>query len=158
MTDNWVKALGIDYGKVRIGLATSDDLGMFAHPLLTISGKAEDQPEATIFNLIKERGIREVVIGLPLYSSGAESAMSREVVAFVARLREGLGDDFPIHQVDELGTTKSAREKLQQAGRKQKDQKAILDQAAAVEILQTWLDQRSNPLLPLDDFSEEEPY
>jgi putative holliday junction resolvase len=156
MADNWVKALGIDYGKARIGLATSDDLGMFAHPLCTISGKPGDQPEAAILKIVQERGIREIVIGLPLYSSGAESEMSREVRAFVGRLREILGSDFPIHWMDELMTTRTAREKLQQAGKKLKDQKAILDQAAAVEILQEWLNQRSHSLFPIEDFPEEE--
>ena len=139
-----VKALGIDYGKVRIGLATSDDLGMLAHPLKTISGKPEDSPVGVIVEIIEERGIRDLVIGIPFHSDGRESTMSREVVRFIALLREKLGEDFSIHEVDELMTTKIAREKLQQAGKKKQQVNGIVDQLAAVEILQDWLNRQAD--------------
>jgi putative Holliday junction resolvase len=142
MDDEWVKAMGIDYGKVRIGLATSDDLGMLAHPFQTIPGKPEDHPVETIVEIVRERGIKDLVIGMPDHSDGRESTISKEVRKFIARLRDALGEEFPIHEVDELRTTRTAREKLQQAGKKQKEMKGLLDQAAAMEILQDWLNRR----------------
>ncbi|MDF1754614.1 MAG: Holliday junction resolvase RuvX [Verrucomicrobiales bacterium] len=157
MAEEWVKALGIDYGTVRIGLATSDDIGMLAHPFQTISGKSEDNPAQVIHQIVKERGIKDIVIGLPLHSDGSESTMSKEVAKFVVKLRKELGENFPIHEVDELRTTRTAREKLQQAGKKEKEVKGILDQVAAAEILQDWLDQRAGSLLPdIDLFPEED--
>ena len=109
MSENeWVRALGIDYGTVRIGLATSDDLGMFAHPCQTISGKPEHNPVETIAKIIEERGIKEIVIGLPLHADGRESTMSKAVVKFIEQLHQKIGAEFTIRQVDELGSTKSA--------------------------------------------------
>jgi putative Holliday junction resolvase len=140
MTDEWIRVLGIDYGTVRIGLAVSDDLGMFAHPLKTISGKADDRPAEEIAGIVRERGIREIVIGLPLHADGRESTMSRAVLKFIEILRERLGDEIPIHQVDEWASSKTARHKIESSGRKKKDIEQILDQAAAMEILQGWLD------------------
>lgn len=142
MSDDWVKALGIDYGTVRIGLAVSDDLGLMAHPLKTVSGKKEDNPVESILEVIRDRSIDDIVIGLPLHSDGRESSMSRKVQNFVKQLRRELGTEFPIHLVDELRTTRHAHAKLIEAGRREKDIGAILDQAAAAEILQQWLDAR----------------
>jgi len=142
--------MGIDYGKVRIGLAVSDDLGLFAHPLQTISGKSQDHPVDVINRLIGDRGIRQLVVGMPLHASGDESRISREVRGFISALRESLGPDFPIHEMDELMTTRTAREKLIEAGTKKSRLPEILDQAAAVEILQSWLNQRLPPADPYD--------
>ncbi|MDF1816235.1 MAG: Holliday junction resolvase RuvX [Verrucomicrobiales bacterium] len=156
MTDNWVKALGIDYGKVRIGLAVSDDLGMLAHPLKTIPGNGETDPAELIAQVVNERGIKDLVIGMPYHSDGRESTISKEVSVFITKLKEKLGDNFPIHEVDELMTTKTAREKLRQAGRKQRETKGILDQAAAAEILQDWLNRRADSAFPEIDLYPDE--
>lgn len=157
MSDEWVKALGIDYGTVRIGLAVSDDIGMLAHPLKTISGKPEDNPLEEIAATVEERQIKDIVIGMPRHSDGRESTMSKLVAEFVTKLQARLGEDFPVHEVDELMTSKIASEKLAQAGKKSRDHKAILDQAAAVEILQDWLNRRADTIFPeIDLFPEED--
>ena len=148
MEDDWVKALGIDFGKVRIGLATSDDLGMLAHPLETISGKSDDEPIEVILKVVEQRGIRDIVIGLPLHADGSDSTMSCEVKTFAGLLKEKLEDGISIHLVDEWASTKAAREKLLAAGKKERDHQPVLDQLAAVEILQDWLNQRADLLSP----------
>lgn len=137
------KALGIDFGEVRIGLATSDDIGLLAHPYQTISGKQEEHPARAIVKIVNLLNIKHIVIGLPLHSDGSESKTSKRVVKFVKQLNELLPEGFPVYQVDELMTTKIAREKILQRNKRitEEEMKKILDQAAAVEILQDWLDQ-----------------
>ena len=136
------KVMGIDYGTVRIGLAVSDSLGMLARPLLTVSGRKEDRPVEAIAGIIDEEKIEQAVIGIPDHADGREGAITVKVREFVALLREAVGEDFPIHEADEWGSTLAAREKLRAAGKKEAEIDEMIDQAAAAEILQNWLDRR----------------
>lgn len=83
------------------------------------------------------------MVGLPLHRNGEEGAAVGRVRAFVTLLRPHLPEGIDIHEVDEHRTTVSAMEKLHAAGRNAKNSKGIIDMAAAVEILQSWLDQRA---------------
>ncbi len=155
--EQWVKALGIDYGTVRIGLAVSDDIGLLAHPLETISGKSSDAPVQTVVSIARDRGIRDIVVGLPLHASGDESTMSLASREFANKLSAELGDGVQIHLVDELMTSRIAKDKLLRAGKKPEEIKAVLDQAAAVEILQDWLNKRADLLPPpISEFEDEQ--
>ncbi len=145
MSDDWVRALGIDYGTVRIGLAVSDDLGMLAHPFRTISGRPEGKPIEAIATIVAERKIRDIIVGSPRHADGRESTMSKEADRFAEKLRDRFGEQITVHLVDELMTTKIARDKLLQSGRKKESIGDVIDQAAAVEILQSWLDGRQGP-------------
>ena len=138
--------LGIDHGEARIGLAITDPVGIMAHPLETIQLKTTD-PIERIINLIKERKIKQIVLGLPLRMDGSEGTAAEKIRAFGIEIMEKI--DLPLHYVDESLTTVVAAEKLHQAGKNAKKQKSIIDQAAAVEILSNWLDQ----LAPLDQDS-----
>lgn len=130
-------ALGIDHGDARIGVAATDDFGILAHPVETID-RAKTDPVSRIAELVERRKIRTLVIGLPLRMDGSEGESAAKVRAFANLLRERL-PTIPLVFVDESLTTSTAAAKLREAGRKAKQQKSVIDQAAAVEILTIWM-------------------
>lgn len=140
--NDWVKAMGIDYGTARIGIAVSDDIGLLAHPLETVAATDLDRAAGRIATLVRERKTEDLVVGLPLHMNGEEGDAVTAVRAFVERLRPLLPETIRIHEMDERHTTRNAMAKLHAAGRNTKNTKKIIDQAAAIEILQEWLDLR----------------
>jgi len=130
-------ALGIDHGEARIGVAATDPSGILAHPVATIDRRKMDAVER-IADVVAARGIRTLVVGLPLRMDGSEGTSATKVRAFAGLLRERL-PDLPLVFVDESLTTTSAAAKLHQAGRNARQQKSLIDQAAAVEILNLWM-------------------
>lgn len=129
--------LAIDHGDARIGLAATDEFGIGTHPVETIDcRKTEIIPR--ILEVIAERKVRAVVLGLPLRMDGSEGTSSKKVRKFGKELRTNLGD-IPLTLFDERFTTVTASEKLRSAGRKAKQQKDVIDQAAALEILKDYL-------------------
>lgn len=138
-----VRALGIDHGTVRIGLAISDEIGFLAHPLETVAASDQDRAISRIVGIVRARGIADVVVGLPLHLDGGEGEAAARVRAFIEKLKPLLPDGIVMHEVDESMTTATAYEKLRAAGKKAKRAKPVIDQAAAVEILQSWLDART---------------
>ena len=130
-------ALGIDYGDARIGIAATDDFGILAHPVETIDvGKTE--PIERIALLATMRKIQTLVVGLPVRMDGSEGTSAAKVRAFAGKIRERL-PAIPLLFVDETLTTSTAAAKLREAGRNAKKQKSVIDQAAAVEILNSWM-------------------
>jgi len=146
----WVKAIGIDFGRARIGISVSDDIGMLAHPLETVPAADLDSAVERIMEVVNDRSVRDVVVGLPLRVSGEEGTAVEGVRDFIRELKRGLPASVVFHEVDERYTTQMAMEKLHQVGRTAKDSKGIIDQAAAVEILQRWLDLREQAPSPDD--------
>ena len=130
-------ALGIDYGDARFGIAATDPLGILAHPVETIEVSRQD-PVERIAELVESRSIRQLVLGLPLNLDGEEGPAAAKVRAFAKKLSTRL-PDLPVEWIDESMTTVAASEKLREAGRNAKKQKGIIDQAAAVEILERWM-------------------
>jgi putative Holliday junction resolvase len=130
-------ALGIDYGGARVGIAATDDFGILAHPVETIERGRADAVER-IAQLAEHRGIRTLVVGLPLRMDGGEGDAAARVRAFAGQLRERI-PDIPLVFVDETLSTASAAAKLREAGRDSRRQKSVIDQAAAVEILNYWM-------------------
>lgn len=130
-------ALGIDHGAARIGIAATDDFGILAHPVETID-LSRVEPIARIAQLAALRGSRTLVLGLPVRMDGSEGSAAAKVRAFASLLRERL-PALPLVLVDETLTTSSAAAKLREAGRTARQQKAVIDQAAAVEILNLWM-------------------
>ena len=129
--------LAIDHGDARIGLAATDEFGIGTHPVETIDcRKTEIIPR--ILEVISERKIQAVVLGLPLRMDGSEGTSSKKVRKFAKELRTNLGD-IPLTLFDERFTTVTASEKLRSTGRKAKQQKGVIDQAAALEILKDYL-------------------
>ena len=130
-------ALGIDHGDARIGIAATDDFGILAHPVETID-QAKGNAIERIAELAAIRKIHTLVVGLPVRMDGSEGSSAAKVRVFADLLRERI-PTIPLIFVDETLTTSSAAAKLREAGRNAKQQKSIIDQAAAVEILNTWM-------------------
>ena len=130
--------LGIDVGKARIGIAKSDAYGMLATPVETLQRDAEHGTDIRrIDQLITEYDVLECVIGLPLNMRGEHTPSTDDAVQFARRIR-ALG--CPVRLVDERLSTVSAWGNLHQAGKSHKSGRNIIDQAAAVVILQQALD------------------
>lgn len=130
-------ALGIDYGDARIGIAATDDFGILAHPVETID-RAKTDPLQRIADLARARKIRTLVVGLPLRMDGSEGDSAAKVREFARQLRDQIAE-IPMIFVDESLTTSNASAKLREAGKNARKQKALIDQAAAVEILNAWM-------------------
>ncbi|RYD27525.1 MAG: Holliday junction resolvase RuvX [Verrucomicrobiaceae bacterium] len=130
-------ALGIDHGDARIGIAATDDFGILAHPVETIDQSKGESIER-IARLVELRKINTLVVGLPVRMDGSEGTSAAKVRAFAGKLSERIST-VPLVFVDETLTTSTAAGKLREAGRNAKKQKAVIDQAAAVEILNTWM-------------------
>lgn len=131
-------ALGIDYGDARIGIAATDDFGILAHPVETIDQAKGDAIER-IAKLAELRRAHTLVVGLPLRMDGSEGDSAAKVRAFAAKISARI-PDVPLVFVDETLTTSAASAKLREVGKKAKQQKSLIDQAAAVEILNTWME------------------
>ena len=131
-------ALGIDYGDARIGIAATDACGILAHPVESIHRGRVNSLDR-IRELVQQKGIRTLVLGLPIRMDGTEGSACAKVRAFGEKLHATL-PDLPLVYVDEYLTTTIAQEKLHQAGKKAKNFKPIIDQAAAVEILNNWME------------------
>lgn len=130
------KILGVDLGSVRIGLALSDELGWMAHPWQTLSRSPQSVKE--IAQLVEEKNITHVVIGLPRKLDGTYGPAAEQCRTFAQELQQETPAKVALW--DERFTTAMASRQLQEAGRNQKQQRAIIDQAAAQQILQDWLD------------------
>jgi putative Holliday junction resolvase len=144
------RRLGVDVGKVRVGVAVSDPDGILATPLVTIprdmgveqKGEAADSVPADIAELarlVTEHEAVQVVVGLPVRLNGAEGTAAIDIRAYADRLARALGH-VPIVLADERMSTVVATRRLAERGVRGKRQRAVVDQAAAVEILQSWLD------------------
>lgn len=131
-------ALGIDHGEARIGIAATDPLGILAHPVETIDVRKTDAVER-IAVLAAQRAVRTLVLGLPVRIDGTEGTAAEKVRTFGAKVAERL-PGVPLVYVDEAYTTMDAAAKLREAGRNAKQQKGVIDQAAAVAILEAWME------------------
>lgn len=145
------RRLGLDVGTVRIGVAVSDPDGILATPVATIARTTKRRgPDGedidSIVQLARDYSVVEVIVGLPrmLDGSAGSSVKHAQDVGFRVRRRlERDGADVPIRYVDERMTTVMSQSNLHDAGISVREGRSVIDQAAAVEILQTWLDQRA---------------
>ncbi|WP_336659529.1 Holliday junction resolvase RuvX [Leucobacter sp. USHLN153] len=134
--------LGIDVGKARIGVARCDLHGMIATPVETVPRAASGSADtARIAEIARELEAMEAVVGLPLNLRGERTPSTEDAVAFAERLAAHLAaDGVAVRLVDERLSTVSAQGQLRQAGKKTKQSRSVIDQAAAVVILQHALD------------------
>lgn len=131
--------LGIDVGRARIGVARSDLHGILAVPVETVPRDADGSADvARIVRLAAEHEAIEVVVGHPLALSGNPTASTDDAVGFAERLADAL--PVPVRLVDERLSTVTAQQALRASGRKAKSQRPVVDQAAAVVILQHAID------------------
>jgi putative Holliday junction resolvase len=129
--------LGVDVGDVRIGVARSDPAGLIATPVETVPRGRGDL--ARLRAVATEEEVVEVVVGLPRSLSGGEGPSARKVRDFTARLAVAVAP-VPVRLCDERLSTVSAEAVLRAQGRKGQKRRAVVDQAAAVVILQNALD------------------
>jgi putative Holliday junction resolvase len=134
------RLLGIDFGQARIGVAGSDEIGLMAHPLETIHVRRVEDPLARIAEICAQRRIELVVVGMPFRMDGTPGTAAEKVEAFMRKLRKVLPQPIGIVAHDERLTTVEAQAQLHAAGRTVKNSREVIDQAAAVVILQHYMD------------------
>ena len=135
------RALGIDFGDRRIGLALSDpdQRIAFPHEVLKYSGKIAEAVES-VTKLVSEHGITSCVVGLPLNMDGSMSRQADRTRTFVGLLRKALPGVLKIETWDERLTSVQAGRVMQEAGLNTRQQRGRLDKVAAALILQSYLD------------------
>jgi putative holliday junction resolvase len=144
--------VGVDVGTVRVGVAASDPDGLMASPVETVArsaaadGSAPDTASGTVpadlrrvAQLVEEREARVVYVGLPRHLSGAEGSAARSVRNYAGALAQ-LVAPVAVRLVDERMSTVSAHQALYASGRSGRRHRSVVDQAAAVVILQSALD------------------
>jgi len=136
------KALGIDLGAARVGLALSDDLGMLAHPLETVQVKTAGDLAAYVAAVIKREKVEVTVIGLPRNMDGSEGPAAAKTKEFGEKLRKK-APGCEIRYWDERMTSVAAQRALHETGRNVKKSRAVIDQVAAQMILQGYLDSQA---------------
>lgn len=137
--------LGIDVGEARIGVAICDPDGLVATPLTTIARDRRADPDAVpadlveLARLVAAYDTVEVVVGLPVTLAGTEGPAARQVRAYVDRLAPVIAP-VPVILADERMSTLVATRRLSERGVRGRRRRKVIDQAAAAEILQGWLD------------------
>ena len=133
-----MKAMGIDFGLARIGLALSDDTKFLATPFETYKRKGEELDIQHLIDIIKTKNVDEIVCGLPMNMAGEEQTIAQKTREFMAKLQEQV--DIKIHFVDERLSSLMAEEMLRETEKDWKKRKEKLDAVAASIILQDYLD------------------
>lgn len=138
------RRLGVDVGSVRVGLATSDPDGLIATPVATLPRASATKGKvpadiAQVVHEVQERGVGVVYVGLPMHLSGTEGAASEAARAYAVQLAQAIAP-VSVRLVDERMSTVSAHHALHASGRSGRSHRQVVDQAAAVVILQSALD------------------
>lgn len=141
------RRLGVDVGDARVGVAVSDPEALLATPVETIARatgrRGPDGPDIDrLVALARELAVAEIVVGLPLMLDGTAGSSARKAADVGFRLRRRLGPAVPVRLGDERMTTAIAARRMRAAGVRAREGRDRIDQAAAVEILQSWLDMR----------------
>jgi putative holliday junction resolvase len=127
-----MRVLALDYGEARCGCALSDPTGTIVTPIDPVPRPASKRGLATLHELVGERDVEQVVVGLPLSLRGTDTAQTRETRAFARRLSQRLGDGIPVQMHDERFTTRMAQ-------RMEGPFSAGEDSRAAAHLLESWL-------------------
>jgi putative Holliday junction resolvase len=134
------KILAVDWGRVTLGLAVSDELGITAQGLPSLPRSSEGRDVEAIGAYIRDLGVEAIVVGLPKNMDGSLGPSAEAAQEFAKLLRERL--EVPVHLWDERLTSLAAERTLLQAGMRRRARRAVLDQVAATMILQGFLDRR----------------
>jgi len=133
-----MRVLALDFGSARCGCAVSDPTGTIVTPIETVERPASRRGITQLRELVREREVERVVVGLPLSLSGADTEQTREAREFAERLARYLGEGVPVEMHDERFTTRMAqRESISRASSTSEDSRA------AAHILESWLEARS---------------
>jgi len=140
--------LGVDVGSVRVGLAASDPSGILATPIKTLERDLKScADQGAIASVVLQRGVLEVVVGLPRSLSGGEGPAAAGARSYASALAVRISPT-PVRLIDERLTTIDAHRQLREAGVAGRAQRGLVDQAAAVLILQAALDAEQSSGLP----------
>jgi putative Holliday junction resolvase len=131
-----MRVLALDYGSVRCGCALSDPSGTIVTPIETVERPATRRGLARLAQLVGEREVERVVVGLPLSLRGGDSEQTRETRAFAEQLSRRLGEEVPVEMHDERFTTRLAQDM-------EGPHAASEDSRAAAHLLESWLAARS---------------
>ena len=134
------RILGLDVGDRRVGVAVSDELGLTAQPVFTLTRKNRRHDVGSLVRLVRKYGCTEIVVGNPLYMSGDVSPQALKAQAFAQDLEKETG--LAITLWDERLSTTEAHRHLDAAGHLPGKRREVIDQVAAVLILQSFLDSR----------------
>ena len=144
------RILAIDHGTVRIGLAISDEMELVASPLKTVD--AQHEAEREIVRVVREKHISRIVIGMPFHMNGQKGGAAERVENFATSLGKALQHEVPIDFVDERLSSVEAEASMTRAGiTGKRERNEIVDQLAAVVILQDYMNSQRGPagfLLP----------
>ncbi len=135
-----ISALGLDIGTKRIGVAGCDRLGLFSTGLTTIYRQSWDKDVAILQQIIGEREVEILVVGLPYLSDGTVGTQGKQVQKFTEKLQAKI--PLPVEYVDEYLSSIEAEEILIRQKRSPSRHKELIDCQAAALILQRWLDSR----------------
>jgi putative Holliday junction resolvase len=142
-----VRALGIDLGSKRIGVAVSDLSGTVASPLTTVRrSRSRRHDHETIARLVRDEEAEVLVVGLPLSLDGTRGPAARAAVTEADRLASVVG--VPVEMYDERFTTVTAERGLIEAGLDAPRRRQVVDKVAAAVMLQAWLDHRASTWEP----------
>jgi len=135
------RILGLDVGSRRIGLAISDPLGITSQGLETLQRQNKSFHFYDLEQVIREHRVAEIVIGLPLRMTGGEGIQAEKMQAFAEEVRRRFR--LPVHLWDERLSSAQANRLLRETDMSIKRRGEVVDQMAAVLILQSWMDARS---------------
>ncbi|MUM76326.1 Holliday junction resolvase RuvX [Pseudodesulfovibrio sp. F-1] len=133
-----MRALGIDFGLKRVGLAISDPSGILVSPYRPLERTTRQRLFDDLLEIVQNESVETIVVGLPLGLDGGDTLTTRQVRNFVLSL--GRRTKLPIHLMDERLTSAQAEEELNAAGLRGTKRKMALDSQAAVIILRSWLE------------------
>jgi putative Holliday junction resolvase len=137
------RALGVDLGSVRIGIALSDPTRTVASPHEVVArGADHDADHRAILDIARANGVTTIVVGMPRSLSGAMGPAARATEKEIAELRDAAGADIDVVAHDERLTTVTAERALDEARVDRRTRKAVVDKVAAAVMLQSWLESR----------------
>ena len=135
-----MRVAALDFGKARVGMAITDELGVMAHPRPALDARNRMALLRRIKEIAEEEQLTRFVVGLPIESSGKRGLVAREAIDFADQVAKATG--LPITLWDERFTTAEAARLLHDGGHRARDFRRRIDGAAACIILQAWMDRQ----------------
>lgn len=143
------RTVGLDVGTKTIGVAITDAIGLLAHPVTTVARQGVRKDVAEMVELLADKDVERVVVGLPLELDGTEERSARLARQIGAEMRKKTGLD--VLYVDERYSSVDAERQLIQARVRRDRRKTVIDQQAAVLILQSWLEAGESAVVDRED-------
>jgi putative Holliday junction resolvase len=134
------KLAALDLGKARVGLAISDDLGLYAHARPALDGHNRRALLHALVEIARDEGVERFLVGLPLELGGGEGPAARRAIVFARQLADATG--IEVELVDERLSTVEAARQLRASGKSARRSREHIDGVAAALLLEAWLEAR----------------